>query len=854
MSKILKKILVILLLSIIFISNASNIIKATYIGGDAYIQKIGEAEHHLKYYNPNKGMMTYSTCSIVGYNENGKFYPAYCLNRSAHGVGDVENYTVDVSSLMANNKVRTAVKNGYPYKTAREMGLSSDYDAFAVTKFAVYCILGQADVNGYEADAQDTEGQAMLTALKKLVDVGENHTQTFDDEIHLTQVQELAEDGDYLSATYKVTSGSHFSSYNIKSISGLVDGDLITDVNGNIKTTFSSGENFKIKLLKNKLDSNRNINIEFQAEIKNYPMYEGKTRKANTQDYLLTSKEFESVTKTANINFKLDTGKLKIEKIDDETKKGIKDVTFELYNSKKELVQTKTTDANGEIVFDSLFPGEYVLKETKTNENYILKENSEFNVHIDYNKTSLVQIENEHKKGDLTVYKVDKENNKLVLGNVEFELYSEEFGKVIGTYNTDVNGKIEIKNLRTGNYWLKETKTNQWYNLAEDTNVEVKWNELTETTVEDELKKGGLKVIKVDKDNNEIKLPNVVFEVLDTNDNVLETITTDENGEAYTKEYVIRDYQKLRLRETKTDTLYELNNEIIEVPLGANEIKDVIVENQKIRGNIQIIKTTEDKSDITGLEKGAPLEGVIFEIYDNNGNIVDTVTTNKEGRATTKDLEKGSYKVKETKTNEWYILDETYYTVEITKNKEIVSLNIKNKPKKPDAEIEKKGPDRAQANEEIEYKINIKNTGNVPLDNFTFEDQIPTDYIRLTKINLGTYNQNGSYNLYYKTNYTEDYVLFLENLNTKTSEKIDFSKELSSNEYITSIKIDFGTVNTGFSSEQDMQLFAKVNSDVKRDDVFQNTATLSGKYNGIDVLKDSTWKTKVYEILPLTGM
>ena len=166
----------------------------------------------------------------------------------------------------------------------------------------------------------------------------------------------------------------------------------------------------------------------------------------------------------------------------------------------------------------------------------------------------------------------------------------------------------------------------------------------------------------------------------------------------------------------------------------------------------------------------------------------------------------------------------------------------------------KTGPDRAQANEEIEYKINIKNTGNVPLDNFTFEDQIPTDYIRLTKMNLGTYNQDGSYNLYYKTNFTEDYVLFLEGLDTKKSESIDFSKELSSNEYITSVKIDFGTVNTGFSSEQDMQLFAKVNSDVKRDDVFQNTATLSGKYNGIDVLKDSTWKTKVYEILPLTGM
>ena len=44
-----------------------------------------------------------------------------------------------------------------------------------------------------------------------------------------------------------------------------------------------------------------------------------------------------------------------------------------------------------------------------------------------------------HKKGNLKVYKVDKDNNKISLGNVEFDLYSEEFDKVIGTYYTDVN-------------------------------------------------------------------------------------------------------------------------------------------------------------------------------------------------------------------------------------------------------------------------------------------------------------------------------------------------------------------------------------------------------------------------------
>ena len=41
-------------------------------------------------------------------------------------------------------------------------------------------------------------------------------------------------------------------------------------------------------------------------------------------------------------------------------------------------------------------------------------------------------------------------------------------------------------------------------------------------------------MIKVDKDNNEVKLEGVEFEVLDENDKVLEKIITDENGEALT--------------------------------------------------------------------------------------------------------------------------------------------------------------------------------------------------------------------------------------------------------------------------------------------------------------------------------
>lgn len=1038
MSKISRKILIILLLSIIFISYASNIIRAAYKISEAYIVQIGEAPYHLKYYKEDKGIYTYCTCSIVGHYEGKKFYPSYCLNRDLHGVGAVESYTVDVDSLIENQEVWRAVKNGYPYKTASEMGLSSDFNAFAVTKFAIYCLTGQADINLYIADEGDSEGQAMINALHKLVDIGKNGTEKFSDELKVIKTSDFEEDGDYYSITYKVNSGSTISKYNIKSISGLSEGDIITDVKGNIKTSFNSGESFKVKILKSNLNSDKNINIEVEAELKNYPMFYGKTRISGTQDYLLTANSYQNITSNIYTNLKLNTGKVIINKFDDETKQGIKDTTFELYNSENELIKTATTDENGKIEFSGLYQGNYILKETKSNENYILDENSEFNINVNYNKTTTVDIENKHKKGDLIIYKVDKENNNIALGNVGFELYSNETQKLINTYYTDANGKIEIKNLRTGNYKLKEISTNEWYNLAENTELEIKWNETTEKKIENELKKGQIKIVKVDKDNNEIKIPNVTFEVLDTKGNVLEKVTTNEAGEAFTKEYAIRDFQKIRLHETETNQWYNLNNEIKEITLENNQTKTVIfenekkkgqikvikedldnneiklsgvkfnildkeghivdvlvtdelgqavskllpidqeytiqefetqenyvlskettkvtlsenqvsdinlrnekkkgqikvikvdsnnneikipnvefdilnkdgdivdklttnekgeaiskrlpideqyslketktnekyilledlrtivlkenqiseitIENEKIKGNIQIIKTTSDFSEFSGIEKGKPLEGVKFEIYDYSGKLIDTLTTNSEGIAKSKDLEKGKYKVKEVETNKWYLLDKNYYTLEIKENKQIVTLNLSNKPAIPDEEVEKTGPDLANIGEEIEYEIKVKNTGNVALDNFIWEDELPTDYIKVTKLKLGTYNQENKYKVYYKTNFSDDYILLLEDISTMQSEEIDFSRELSDNEYITNIKIDFGTVDVGFESREETAIYAKVNPNLKSEDIFENKVTLTGEYNGYKLTKNSKWKTIVHKILPLTGM
>ena len=285
--------------------------------------------------------------------------------------------------------------------------------------------------------------------------------------------------------------------------------------------------------------------------------------------------------------------------------------------------------------------------------------------------------------------------------------------------------------------------------MTTQTELKVEWNTTTNTTIENELKKSQVKVIKVDKENHEVKLKDVVFDVLDSEGNVLETIITDKNGEAMTSRYPVRDYEKIYIKEKRTSSNYKLDETPKEIVLKENDIIDLTFENER-----------DDK---------------------------------------------------------------------------------------PEVDIEKTGINETTANQEIRYDFKIKNTGNVALDNFTWYDYLPSDYVTMKKLVTGTYNQDLNYNIYYKTN-LNDYKLLAENLNTKVNNFIDFSNiQLQEGEVITEFKADFGTVDVGFESVEHPYIFVKVHSDVKNGDSFVNKTKLEGLFKGQAVSDEDSHETRVYD-------
>ena len=735
------------------------------------------------------------------------------------------------------------------------MGVENYLDAFVATKQAIYCIIYNREPSTYFKGG-DARGEAIKNAIVRLVDIGRNGSQTpVNTDITTNKIGTFKEDGEYYSQEYSVNSPVETSQYIIKNTNGLPNGSKITNMSNNEQNTFSGNEHFKVRVPKSQITTDLDITILLQAKCKNYPVFYGKSTVPGTQDYLLTFDPFGDITGVAKLNVKANTGKIKIVKNDMDTNKPIEGVTFQLSKKDGTVIANSTTNSNGESTFTNLYPGSYVLKEISTNANYILNEKA-FDINVEYNKTTSQTITNEHKKGNIKVYKVDKDNKKVVLGNVEFQLYSEEFKKVVGTYYTDVNGELEIKNIRTGNYKLIETKTNKWYNLAGDTQIKVEWDKETTKTIENELKKGQVKVIKVDKDNNEVKLEGVEFEVLDENNKVLEKIVTDENGEALTSKYAIRDFSKLKLRETKTLENYVLSDKVETIELKENQISNIKFENEKIKGKVEITK-------VDSKDENKKLEGAKFGLYDENDNLIETLITDKEGIALSQVLYKGNYYLKELETgSNYYLLNEDTFEFEIAKNGETIKKTIKNEPVDITVDVDKVGTTEIKPSEDVNYEFsNVANNSNVYLDNFKWFDYIPTDYIRLQKMTTGTWNQELTYKVYYKTNKSDDYVLFKENLNTNENYDLDFTQiPLADDEYITETMFDFGKVEKGFRESTKPTMNCKSFDTLKDNDTFTNHTKSIGTYFGVTAEADSKWTTithipeeKHEEILPKTG-
>lgn len=874
----LKKILVILQILMLLWPTAFTVASTINIGDTINIERGDLGFYSIQYWNENRGMWMYKTYSRTYYTDkDGSKKIAYCMDQDLDGVGwlpgEDENYDTEVKYELKDEKIWRVLKNGYPNVSPEQLGVETEDDAYLATKQAVYWVIkyrnveggnaynvythfraGETEINNQNLDDIQRRGKKVIDAIYNLVNIAFWNEQEVQQDPEIVDIGQYEEDEnpEYCIKRYQVTDTGIDAEVRITGIEWKSQKLLIVDENENPKTEFKPGDIIKVMIPKKEILENSKLKIYYTKTMEDFPVYYTASKIEGRQNYVILLDKTRESTGTINFDVGGDKSELQIVKIDAETSRPLEGVTFSItYEDGK--VFTCTTDENGIANCKGLYQGKVVIKETATKEGYILDE-QETELELGYKEFCILSFSNSHKKGEINIRKVDKDDNNINLEGVEFDII-DETGNIIDHLVTDSQGKASTT-VNTGNYIVRETKTNEEYKIGEEKNVTVKWNENVELKIENEKKKGQIKIIKRDKDDSTIKLEGVKFEIQDKDEKLVSILKTDENGEAILSNIPIGNYY---IKETETLENYVLNEEKMQVIVNEDSVTEVVIENEKKRGQIQITKTSEDKNNIIDKEEGSPIEGVKFNIYNKANKIVDTIVTDENGVALSKKLEKGRYTVQEVETEKWYILDEKIYNVEIKENNEIIMLDITNKSKDPKVEITKSCKNITKTNDEIDYSFEIKNTGNVELEDFTWYDYLPTEYAKITDIETGTYNKDIIYNIYYKTNQKDEYMVLKKNLNGEENNFITLSDlHLEKDEKVTEIKIYFGNVDVGFKSEKNPHIIMKTNDGLKNDTRIENSTVLEGYNLDYRVSSKDTAVATVYEMiqekkLPRTG-
>ena len=319
--------------------------------------------------------------------------------------------------------------------------------------------------------------------------------------------------------------------------------------------------------------------------------------------------------------------------------------------------QTVVTKADGTVDI-SLMPGVYTVTEQPIDR---YEPQSVQRITIVSGHTSTVTFSNTLKRGSLEIIKSSEDN--LVEG-VKFHLYGTSLsGLPVDEYAvTDANGVARFENVLISGaapYTVEEIDTAVRYVIPASQTASIEWEKVTSRSFTNILKKFNVTVTKSDAEmgtaQGDASLAGAVYGIY-KGEELIDTYTTDKNGQFTTKYYVCGN--DWTVREISPSEGYLLDRTIhkvgaepelytVEYNSTANDVTE-----QVIKGNIAIIKHTDNGE--TQIE--TPETGATFEVFRKAAGSFDAaketerdiLTCDENGFAQTKDMPYGIYTVRQT--------------------------------------------------------------------------------------------------------------------------------------------------------------------------------------------------------------
>lgn len=426
-------------------------------------------------------------------------------------------------------------------------------------------------------------------------------------------------------------------------------------------------------------------------------------------------------------------GSAKIVKVSEDGK--VDGITFRIQGNG--IDKTVKTANGGVIQVDNLRPGVYTVTEAEY-DKYVPQETRR--VTVVSGQVSTVNFSNKLRRGDLTVKKTAEDG---LTEGMKFRLYGTSISGIeVNEYAvTDKNGIAKFKNVLIGTgYTLEEVDTPTRYVVPDKQTAAIEWNKVTNKSFDNVLKKFNVTVTKSDSEKGlpqgDASLAGAKYGIYKGNQ-LIDTYTTDANGQFTTKYYICGD--DWSLKEISPSEGYLLNTESQHIGAEAklytveyNLAKPLDSLENVIKGKIAVIKHCDDgTTKIETPEKGAEFEVYLKAAgsYENAEETErDILVCDENGFAETKDLPYGEYTVKQTKGWEGKELLAPF-NVFVKENGETYRFLINNAPFEALIEIVKKDAETGKIIPAagIGFKVRNTDTGEYIVQHINYPTPVDID-------------------------------------------------------------------------------------------------------------------------------
>lgn len=348
-------------------------------------------------------------------------------------------------------------------------------------------------------------------------------------------------------------------------------------------------------------------------------------------------------------------GMLNIVKIDSVTGEPLAGAYFKIQKaSGEDVAEVGPTGRNGYVSWAGFEPGgSYKVTEIRSPEGHVLDTTPQtFTVPEDVSGWTHTLFFGNAPVSNMWLRKIDAETGLGLKGAI-FKITTGDGTIIRQNAETDEGGWIHLNNLDEGTYLVQETKAPTGYILDDTVHTVVLRKGYTEIVKIENRQPGGLRIRKVDSATGD-PLEGAEFQLYDINDTPIGgVVKTGIDGYAT--------WNNLEKGQYQVEEVKAPNGYIRDTHKRKIEVKDFVTTQYEWK-NSQEATITVYKRDGDTL---VPLGGAKFEIRDMDGGVVQTLTTDLTGSATSSRLPLGWYRVVETEAPKGYTLNSDEHLVEV---------------------------------------------------------------------------------------------------------------------------------------------------------------------------------------------